>query len=524
MNRTLVLQWILGGVVVWLYALDRFDKPGPTRPTTTFLRYWMARIGYVFSMLALFLVLGGAFTDLDLDAAWKFLRVDGVSDDEVEQMPGPLFAALVLTSLLPHFPYLNKIDDAVKRWFQRIGNIPFEARELSGRIVATPLVLYPDSIERLRPTLAELQVDERWLLAPPSSLLHRWARTAALYASIRPWAQTAGYARYVDEQKAGFAALAERFDAMSGLDEKTLRAIDSDPQFLAGQPLRRRLPRDIDELEQRLCDFVAGGVLQVELSPRQRHAALARLGFPGIGQSRPVLDVHEVFLVAGLIFFGMLLITLVARRFVSPVPLAPNLRVLVMVPMIYAIAVVLAIYPKAVWAFADIHRVGFRPVAGYCASGALAGAAAFVVSLLFRYVFEYPGNLFEALGSPGRFRDVLAVTIERWPWLLMVFFATVAIAWTADDYAAEPAKAPRWLRAAEAVGLALAFALLQWMIVELLIAVGAAPPRTIERVPTMAATSLLIGATIGWFVPHLYRRKAAPRPAAAAVPVVQPAV
>lgn len=523
MSRTLVLQWILGGVVVWLYALDRFDTPGPTRPTTTFLRYWLARVGYVFCMLVLFLVLGGAFTDIDLDAVWRFLRVDGVSD-EVEQMPGPLFAALVLTSLLPHFPYLNKLDDAVKHWFQRIGNIPFEARELSGRIAATKLVLYPDSIERLRPTLSELQVDERWLLAPESSLTYRWARTAVLYASIRPWVQTGGYARYVDEQKARFAALQERVEAMSGLDEKTLLAVDGDPRSLAGQPLRKRVPKEVDDLEQSLCDFISGGVLQVELGPRQRYAALARLGFPGIGQSRSVLSVHEVFLVAGLIFFGMLLITLLARRFVSPQPLAPNLRVLIMVPMIYAIAIVLAIYPKAVWPFADIRRVGYRPVAGYAASGALAAAAAFVISLLFRYVFEYPGNLIEALGSPGRFRDVFSVTIERWPWLLMVFFATVAIAWAADDCVDDPAKAPKWLRGAETVGLALSFALLQWMIVELLIAIGAAPARMLERVPTMAATSLLIGATIGWFVPHLYREKIAPRPAAAAAATVQPAV
>lgn len=523
MSRTLLLQWILGGVVVWLYALDRFDKPTPTRPTTTFLRYWMARVGYVFSMLALFLVLGGAFTDIDLDAVWTFLRVDSVSD-EVEQMPGPLFAALVLTSLLPHFPYLNKLDEAVKRWFQRIGNIPFEARELSGRIAATELVLYPDSLERLRPTLAELQVDERWLLAPKSSLTYRWARTAVLYASIRSWPQTAGYSRYVEEQKPLFATLRERIDAMAGLDEKTLRAVDTDPRSLAGQPLRKRVPKDVDDLEQSLCDFIAGGVLQVELSPRQRHAALTRLGFPGIGHSRQVLNVHEVFLVAGLIFFGMLLITLVTRRFFSPQPLAPNLRVLIMVPMIYAIAIMLAIYPKAVWPFADIRRVGYRPVAGYAASGALAAGAAFVVSLLFRYVFEYPGNLVEALGSPGRFRDVFAVTIERWPWLLMVFFATVAIAWTADDYVDEPAKAPKWLRAAEAAGLAIAFALLQWMIVELLIAVRAAPAAMLARVPTMAATSLLIGATIGWFVPHLYRAKLTPPPAVAAVPAVQAAI
>lgn len=516
MNRTLLLQWILGGVVVYLYALDRFDTPGPTRHTTTFLRYWMARVGYVFSMLALFLILGGAFTDLDLEPVWRFLQVDTVSEER-EATPGPLFAALVLTSLLPHLPYLNKLDEAVKHWFQRIGNIPFEVRELSGRIASTRIELEPEAFAPLRPALAKLGVDESWLLAPEGSLTHRWARAAVLHASIRAWPQSAGYARYVDEQAARFTAIGERIEAMSGLNESTLRELDRNVGGARDEPWRKRLPKDIDELNQSLADFIAGGVLHGALGTRQRHAALARLGFGSIPHPRNVLTVHEVFLVSGLIFFGMLLISLLTRRFVAPEPLPPNMRVLIMVPMIYAVAIVAAIYPKAVWPFADMRTVGYRPVAGYAASGALAAAAAFVISLLFRYTLDAPGNLVDALTSYGRFREVLVVTVERWPWLLMVFFATVAIAWAADDCVDAPEAAPRWLRRAEMAGLALTFGLIQWMVAELLSTTAAGPERPGGRVAVMVVTSMLIGATIGYFIPHLYRGKLAPRASAPAV-------
>ena len=83
-------------------------------------------------------------------------------------------------------------------------------------------------------------------------------------------------------------------------------------------------------------------------------------------------------------------------------PLAPNMRVLVMVPIIYAIAIVSAIYPKSLFPFASRQLGGHRPVAAYALSGLVAAVAAFVVSLLFRFAFDAEGNVFQALARAER--------------------------------------------------------------------------------------------------------------------------
>ena len=135
-DHALIVQWIFGMVVVVMYARDRFESPAPLRCTTTFLHYWAARIGYMLTLFAIFLILGGAVTAVDPKWILTVLNVGDFVKD-AGALPGPLLSALLLTSLLPHFPYLSKIDDIVKRWFQRVGNIPSEVRRLSACIQGT---------------------------------------------------------------------------------------------------------------------------------------------------------------------------------------------------------------------------------------------------------------------------------------------------------------------------------------------------------------------------------------------------
>ncbi|MED5621358.1 hypothetical protein [Ideonella sp. BN130291] len=522
-DHTLLLQWLFGAVVVGLYARDRFDSPLAARCTTTFTRYWVARLGYIGSMLAIFLVLGGAVTDLDLKPLWQLLDLDAVAKDSAA-LPGPLLSALVLTSLLPHFPYLSKIDDSVKLWFQRVGNIPFEVRELSGQMRNAEFRPSPDTLARLRARLEELGIDERLLEAPRGSFRLRWGQAAVLFASVQAWSGSRGYLRYVDSQHARLAELSARFESLASLlDRRTLNELDHSGESSLADPFRRKLRRDIDEVHQAVCDFASGGVLHTEWGPRGRYAALATLGFVGLERPRHALGSHELVLVGGLIFFAMMFGTLIARRFVDPEPLNNGLRVTVMVTLIYVIAIVLAIYPKAVWPFADIRAAGRRPVAAYAVSGVAAAGAALVVSLLFRFVLDEPGNLLHMLSTPGRFSNAWFTTLQRWPWLLMTLFATIAIAWAADDHLLASTPVPRWLRHAEAAGMATVFALLQWMVVELMVS-GASQAQHDEwmrRLPQMVLTSVTIGLCIGFLVPHLYRSKSGPVPAA---PSVAPAL
>ena len=205
----------------------------------------------------------------------------------------------------------------------------------------------------------------------------------------------------------------------------------------------------------------------------RRRDALAQLGFAGLPAARGPLTSHDVVLVAGLVFLAMLFVPLMMRRFIDPLPLPQNLRILVTVPIVYAIAIVAAIYPKSVWPFAARQPGGERPFAAYAVSGVIAAAASFVVSLVFRFVFDKSGNIFQSLSTPGAFQEAWTTTLVRWPWLLMTFFITVAVAWTADDREpADPAGRLR-LRAIEAASLAIALGLVQWSVLQLL--AGASP-------------------------------------------------
>jgi hypothetical protein len=112
----------------------------------------------------------------------------------------------------------------------------------------------------------------------------------------------------------------------------------------------------------------------------------------GAGETRRPLASHDVILFAGLVFLAILFVPLTVRRFFDPLPMPQNLRVLVTVPIVYAIAIVAAIYPKAVWPFAARHPNGERPFAAYAVSGVIAATASFVVSLVFRFAFDKPAS------------------------------------------------------------------------------------------------------------------------------------
>ena len=140
------------------------------------------------------------------------------------------------------------------------------------------------------------------------------------------------------------------------------------------------------------------------------------------------LNPHDIVLVVGLVFIAMLFIPLMLRRFVYPDVLPPQVRVLVMVPIVYAIAIVVAIFPKGVWPFAGRVGNGTR-LRSVCASGLIAAASALLVSVLFRFAFDAQGNVstrFDAWRVRPGLADLtrsLAVVVDDVP--------TVTIAWQA---------------------------------------------------------------------------------------------
>lgn len=517
----LILQWSLGILVVCLYSHDRFEKPCSVRWTTTFARYWFARTGYMATLVAIYLILAGCFTD-----AQPFLQFllpqPGTPDvpKTPDALPAPLFAALLLTSLLPHIPHLNFIDEATKRLFQRIGNIPQEVRVLSDQLEDTKLVLPAGGSSHLVESMRELGIEEGWLGRPEYSLTHKWARIGVLYGAIKRWERSALFAHYVKQREQTFADISRRIEEV----QKRIRTDQNgvlEDELAPVTEAFRSTKKELNQLHRDLCDLVAGGLLHVSRTPKQRQARLDELGFSiSEKQLRSAFSVHHIFLIGGLIFLIMLFVTLIFQQFINPGPLNLQMRVLFLVPVTYCVAIVLAIFPKSAWGFANIRLVGHRPVMGYAASGAMAAAAAFIIQLVFR--FMEGGNLLTIFSTPGRFTEAFLTNLQRWPWHFMTFFTTVAIAWAADNYYAAKEE-PRWLRAAETVVIALVFGVLQWITLELFELLPNAN-RWYGKELRMIATSTLVGACIGYFVPYYYRRgyrrgEAAPLPQAQPFPV-----
>ena len=380
-DGALMVQWFFGGLVVVFYAIHRFNEPRqdprPARSTTTFWRYWSACGGYVAAMLALFIVLGGGIGAIDPRILMPLIDAEPVPAD-VRALPGPLLSALVLTSLLPHFPGLGKIDASVKRWFQDVGNIPWEVRELSRFLRDSAYAPGPEALAQVRGVLRSLDVEEAWLREPADTIKHRWARSVALYGHVRRWEASHAFGRYVDQHRTALPEIRERIDKLAEfLDARTLDELDGGRDSRLVAHSRKVFDSELSSLQDSLCNFVSGGVLEGARNHARRRDALAQLGFAGLPATRGPLTSHDVVLVAGLVFLAMLFVPLMLRRFIDPLPMTQNLRILVTVPIVYAIAIGRRHLSEVGLAVRRPPARRRAPFAAYAVSGVIAAAASF---------------------------------------------------------------------------------------------------------------------------------------------------
>jgi hypothetical protein len=504
-QKVIILQWVIGVIVVAVYASDRFESPLPMRPTTTFMRYWVARSGYVLSMLFLYYVLSQACSDTSSLTA--FLGIDDLPSS-LNDLPKPLLTTLFLTSILPHSPVLKKVDEVVKKWFERIGNIPYEVRELSGKLANVEFAPQKEAIERIQDSLDSLGVDKDWLTSPKHTLKGKWARTVVLYATVHQWPESR-FARFADRQRARLADFDQRISKLStNLTGDALTMLDMSEHASLAMPLRQKLLSEIDAVYKDLCDFVSGGVLESEWAPNSRYSTLTRLGFCGVSKPNNPLRVDDFVLVIGLIFFAVVIV-IVLLGAIGGAADAAHFRLAVLLPLIYGISIAAAIYPKATWSYARMRAADRRPIAAYAICGVFAVIASFPAALILRMIWVNTGNPLDLLVQHGLFSNALHESIQRWPWYVGTFFTTVGIAWAADNYYGVE-NPPIWLRYVEAIALAVFFVLVQFMVLRFFASEDSLRTFYEQRLEPnrlqMNINSATIGFCIGFLVPHFYRR------------------
>ena len=111
-------------LIVWVYAKQRLNTPPKNRSSTRRITYLWAVSGYVTFSLLFFMVLTLALGSAPMkDLLFKrFAILTNLSSD----LPPPILAMLLLTTLIRLTPYIKELDASRLEWFLSRANIPKE--------------------------------------------------------------------------------------------------------------------------------------------------------------------------------------------------------------------------------------------------------------------------------------------------------------------------------------------------------------------------------------------------------------
>ena len=422
----------------------------------------------------------------------------------------------------------------MRNWAHRVAGIPATGRSFAANVAEAPFEASPPAQQEATRMLVSRRIDPRqdWL-PPVRPVLELALTTTTLFLQLRKWEEDRRFTDFLVETRNEFDLLRQRFDRLLLSVARALSEIDKlgKLHFLAAQGAANagaaasEHPDDLvkgmvnhtvsglcDDLRQfyrDACLFAVRGVMTVHWTRRGRSAALVRIGFAQ-GRYEPAPGYAIVLFQTTLVmYFGCWIFLLLGGS--TPQQrgmLDPGAKILLVTLLVIA-SIMLAALPKLRWAFANAGLHRRTPVGFVVGAGLAAILAGIGLSLL-------AGALFLG-GSHGAVAAARETAV-----ILPSLFCTAALtAWLVQDH--------RWGAASERSKRcydALAFAGV-WMASTLLWAglMGADSVANFTGMPARAFGSegpalgfaLVVGSTIGYFMPH-----AARKPQARVAPATEP--
>jgi hypothetical protein len=487
------IEWLIGLVLIVIFAQSRFNTPKSNRSSTTVYRYYFAFFCYCLSLCLLYLLLGGGISASPVLYDLLTKGAEGGAENNALLAGGPLLSALILTSLLPNFPVLSKIDDWLRVTFQDIGHIPKEARELSGNMRRSNFAVPERQRDEIRRYLADFpETDIRF--RPDNSTQSEWTQVTSLWLEVRSWADKKKYSGFLESFKSDYRQIETGYEKLCVKALKCFRWMSDydDPEETTFH-LLKECQKDFQDqlivLKKDLSNYIARGVLTCEITGKERRAKLAEIGFYDIADDHSPLNAHQVVTIGFIVFLFMFFGNLFFRG--TPLVISRTILISMMVATIYGLSILLAIYLKVVWPFADIRRVGQRPVASYVVSGLLAVVLAFFISLTFKFVWFCD------------FMKALEEIKVKYPWFLMSFTVAATLSYLCDNGVLSKKPLSPWLRWLESIACGGVLMVASYVALSWLSQIQGLPT---DRIPLVKVfISCGIGMAVGYFVPHWYR-------------------
>ena len=483
---------VIAGALVALFAWGRYGDPKTNKVSTTQFHFYLTRSAYTLSALLLYVVL---LNLLSTPGALDFLSGGTAAATGMSKLPAPFMAALIMTTLLPNFPIVSKVDHELLRFFQRLGSIPAKVLRLTVQLQQTTFNPAPQMQQTLRDHMRERANIPNALLdelrfgaesAEKDSARFRFTRNMGIYVLIWQlrqkeefmgfFADFADDAKQIDNLMQSFIDQAAGFFAFSATIPPQQQI--NDPSLLAA---RNSFKNSCNSVYDELTSFLAQALLNSSWTDNQVKSYLTMLGLAPAQPKSPLL--LNTVLTAGIIVFCLFGFGVWLAPTIMP-SAQQGLTLALVVSINHALAALLAIAPKRLWGFANRREMGERPVAAYMLSAVLAGAAAAIVILCYD-VFVLKHGDFAA--GWDRFSQVF-------PWSFLPATASFMLAALCDVNVPQEKPLQKWVEAA-AMAVVLAVAGL---------VIASLTPAS-ENSRFIVIMSGGIGVIMGFFVPHSYR-------------------
>ena len=422
MNTTIDIG--LGAVFIVFHAAGRFNTPATNRSSTTAGRYFLGLFCYCLVGLVFYTTLV-QFPHL---LAFVMQGEEASVDAWARQLSSPLLVALLLTVLLPKLPFLNEVDNWIRRQLQNMAAIPYEVRRLSAELRHGKLEVSEDLQADVRQRLETVGFQPQNInFEPGRTPTHLWTRLAVLLAKLEDWESDRKMSGYLAAFPDEVVRLRKRYEQLIPKAKTCFRLLN---ESAAGGATSRtheavvRYQEDfvelIAELHGALLDFISRGVLHSELTDGARLKRLRELGFR-VEWRRAPFTFNQIMLLFGMVFLVMLAGMAIFSGATNGMTFGNMLTRRVMVAIIYCVAVACAVFPKEQWKFARHQPGEVRPIAFYIVSGLMAVALNQFISLLF--------GCFLARSIEGGLQRFLVT----YPWFLSTFATTVTIGVLIDN-------------------------------------------------------------------------------------------
>ncbi|WP_440997961.1 hypothetical protein [Arhodomonas sp. SL1] len=509
--ETTAVFWV-GVVLIFVYALERFNTPPTNRSSTTWLRYHLSALVYVGLFEITFALIARYPQLVEYVRAMAPTLEEALPDmtrDAEDPTSFTVGVAMLLSVLVPKVPGLARVDQTLRTALQRVAAIPHEARRLAKGIQRADFVLDPTLSGAIRAHYENAGLEDgAFSLEEQHAVAEHFHRLTAMMLTLERWEADRRFARFLQERREQHGRLRERYghimEMARGYSQLQQQGVNAEGRPLgeAAEKFRKGFEAELQNLILEAAELVSHTLLKCCLRSASRFAELRAMGLRLSGEEHSRMNADQITILLG----ALVLILLLYSALVSDITQIEPLVRVAMVPTIYVFAVLAAVLPKQHWPMFQRRPGAPPPAFGYALSGLAAVVIAFCVAIVFRTLLELKGmSLLGALAEAwARFWEA------SYPWLLMSFVTAVSIAAIIDSTHLATMGAGWRRRLVEAIVLGVVVGstgAVVWFYIARL--------RTGTNVPVpplagVLSVSLLVGASLGYTVPHWYRGNAEP--------------